>query len=40
VAAADIPTSSSRGEEKFFDGVVFNPENPEAYLKSLKIKAA
>ncbi|MFM7447485.1 MAG: CmpA/NrtA family ABC transporter substrate-binding protein [Leptolyngbyaceae cyanobacterium] len=40
VATADIPTSSSRGEEKFFDGVVFNPENPEAYLKSLKIKAA
>jgi len=40
IAAADIPTSTSRGEEKFFDGVVFNPENPEAYLKSLKIKAA
>jgi bicarbonate transport system substrate-binding protein len=40
IAAADIPTTSSRGVEKFFDGVVFNPENPEAYLKSLKIKAA
>jgi nitrate/nitrite transport system substrate-binding protein len=39
VAAADIPTSSSRGVETFFDGVKFDPENPEAYLKGLKIKA-
>ena len=38
VPAADIPTSTSRGVEKFFDGVTFDPENPEAYLRSLKIK--
>ena len=38
VAAADIPASTSRGKEKFFDGKVFDPENPEAYLKSLSIK--
>ncbi len=38
VAAADIPTSTSRGVETFFDGVKFDPENPEAYLSSLKIK--
>lgn len=36
----DIPSSTSRGVETFFDGVRFDPENPEAYLKSLKIKAA
>jgi nitrate/nitrite transport system substrate-binding protein len=38
VAAADIPTSTSRGKETFFDGKVFDPENPSAYLKSLAIK--
>jgi nitrate/nitrite transport system substrate-binding protein len=38
VAAADIPTSTSRGKETFFDGKVFDPENPAAYLKSLSIK--
>jgi nitrate/nitrite transport system substrate-binding protein len=38
VAAADIPTSKSRGVEKFFDGKTFDPENPAAYLKSLTIK--
>jgi bicarbonate transport system substrate-binding protein len=38
VADADIPKSTSRGVEKFFDGTEFNPENPEAYLKSLAIK--
>ena len=35
------PTSrptSSRGKETFFDGKVFDPENPSAYLKSLSIK--
>jgi len=35
---AAIPKSDSRGIETFFDGVKFDPENPEAYLKSLKIK--
>ncbi|GAA3856225.1 ABC transporter substrate-binding protein [[Pseudomonas] carboxydohydrogena] len=38
VAAADIPASTSRGKETFFDGKVFDPENPAAYLKSLTIK--
>ncbi|MBF2084966.1 CmpA/NrtA family ABC transporter substrate-binding protein [Thermoleptolyngbya sp. C42_A2020_037] len=37
---ADVPSGTSRGVETFFDGVKFDPENPEAYLKSLKIKAA
>ncbi|NKN38542.1 ABC transporter substrate-binding protein [Agrobacterium sp. a22-2] len=40
VAAADIPASKSRGPETFFDGKVFDPENPSAYLDSLTIKAA
>ena len=38
VAAADIPASTSRGKETFFDGKVFDPEDPAAYLKSLGIK--
>jgi nitrate/nitrite transport system substrate-binding protein len=38
VPAAQIPKSSSRGVETFFDGVKFDPAKPEAYLKSLKIK--
>ena len=38
VAEADIPKSTSRGIEKFFDGVTFDPENPMAYLRSLDIK--
>ncbi len=38
VAAADIPASKSRGIETFFDGTKFDPENPQAYLDSLKIK--
>ncbi|MDB5564035.1 MAG: bicarbonate-binding protein [Tardiphaga sp.] len=38
VAAADIPASTSRGKETFFDGKVFDPENPADYLKSLAIK--
>lgn len=40
IAAADIPTSTSRGVEEFFDGIKFDPENPQAYLDSLKIKKA
>jgi len=38
VAAGDIPASSSRGKETFFDGKVFNPDNPTAYLAALDIK--
>lgn len=38
VPAAEIPTSTSRGVEKFFDGKVFDPANPKAYLDSLAIK--
>jgi nitrate/nitrite transport system substrate-binding protein len=39
VAAADIPEGTSRGAETFFDGKVFDPTNPSAYLDSLAIKA-
>lgn len=38
VPAAQIPQSKSRGVEKFFDGKIFDPENPSAYLASLAIK--
>ncbi|MET0659224.1 MAG: CmpA/NrtA family ABC transporter substrate-binding protein [Steroidobacteraceae bacterium] len=38
VPAAQIPTSTSRGVEKFFDGKAFDPANPSAYLASLSIK--
>jgi nitrate/nitrite transport system substrate-binding protein len=34
----EIPKSTSRGVEKFFDGKTFDPANPKAYLASLKIK--
>lgn len=40
VPDAQIPTSTSRGVETFFDGVKFDPEKPEDYLKSLKLKKA
>jgi nitrate/nitrite transport system substrate-binding protein len=40
VAQADIPPSPSRGKETFFDGKVFDPADPMAYLKSLDIKRA
>lgn len=39
VPAEEIPTSTSRGIETFFDGKTFDPENPKAYLDSLTIKA-
>ena len=34
------PTADSRGVEKFFDGKVFDPNDPAGYLKSLSIKRA
>jgi nitrate/nitrite transport system substrate-binding protein len=40
VSAKDIPTSTSRGKETFFDGKVFDPEKPLDYLKSQTIKRA
>ncbi|WP_425214251.1 CmpA/NrtA family ABC transporter substrate-binding protein [Tumidithrix helvetica] len=33
-----IPATTSRGIETFFDGVQFDPEHPDDYLHSLKIK--
>ncbi|WP_111656689.1 CmpA/NrtA family ABC transporter substrate-binding protein [Isoalcanivorax indicus] len=33
-----IPEGTSRGKETFFDGKVFDPENPLAYLDTLAIK--
>ncbi|MGG6296146.1 CmpA/NrtA family ABC transporter substrate-binding protein [Leptolyngbya sp. AN02str] len=38
VPESEIPTSTSRGVETFFDGTTFDPENPQAYLDSLAIK--
>ncbi len=38
VAAAAVPISKSRGKETFFDGKVFDPDNPGTYLASLEIK--
>jgi len=40
VPADQIPKSKSRGKETFFDGKVFDPDDPMAYLKSLAIKRA
>src|SRR5216684_4456198 len=37
-AESDIPKTTSRGKETFFDGKVFDPEDPKAYLASLQIK--
>jgi nitrate/nitrite transport system substrate-binding protein len=38
VPAEQVPASTSRGREVFFDGVEFDPENPGAYLDRLAIK--
>lgn len=38
LSGAQVPASTSRGVETFFDGKVFDPANPAAYLKSLPIK--
>ena len=40
IKAGDTPQSTSRGRETFFDGKVFDPANPAAYLASLPIKKA
>ena len=40
VPAAQIPATTSRGVETFFDGVKFDPDKPEEYLKGLAIKKA
>ena len=36
--AREIPSGSSRGKETFFNGIVYDPENPQAYLDAVKIK--
>jgi len=38
VDKAAMPPGTSRGKETFFDGKVFDPEAPSAYLASLAIK--
>jgi len=38
VVETDIPASASRGPETFFDGKIFDPADPSAYLSSLAIK--
>ena len=40
LGVADAPSGDSRGKETFFDGKVFDPADPVAYLKSLSIKRA
>ena len=38
VAKADMPAGTSRGVETFFDGKMFDPAKPEAYLAAQSIK--
>jgi nitrate/nitrite transport system substrate-binding protein len=38
IGVTAIPATDSRGPEKFFDGKVFDPANPGAYLASVAIK--
>jgi nitrate/nitrite transport system substrate-binding protein len=33
-----IPVSTSRGVERFFNGLEFDPENPQAYLNAPKVR--
>ena len=40
VPAAQIPATTSRGVETFFDGVKFDPDKPQEYLNGLAIKKA
>ena len=37
-SGSEIPASDSRGKETMFDGKVFDPADPAAYLKTLSIK--
>jgi nitrate/nitrite transport system substrate-binding protein len=37
LGVTDLPATTSRGVETFFDGKTFDPENPQAYLDSLDI---
>ncbi len=38
LGVTDVPATTSRGKETFFDGKVFDPADPAAYLASLGIK--
>lgn len=38
IGLSNSPTGDSRGVEKFFDGKVFDPADPKAYLASLALK--
>lgn len=38
VPAHQIPSGSSRGKETFFDGIVYDPANPQAYLNAHRIR--
>jgi nitrate/nitrite transport system substrate-binding protein len=38
VPNAEVPKSTSRGRETFFDGKVFDPDDPRAWLESQAIK--
>ena len=40
LGVANAPAADSRGVETFFDGMRFDPANPGAYLRALKIKRA
>ena len=38
LGVSTVPASDSRGIETFFDGKIFDPEDPKAYLDSLTVK--
>jgi nitrate/nitrite transport system substrate-binding protein len=40
LGVANAPTGDSRGVETFFDGVKFDPADPMAYLRTVRIKRA
>ena len=40
LGVAGAPSGDSRGVETFFDGIKFDPADPMAYLKAVKIKRA